>query len=237
MNNLYSAVVRGNYSIVIEQAEPDIYSICCKSLALAQIGRLQDAAAKLNVLALENLNSQERSIYLEAKALIAYKSRNKTQAKELAESAISLNQSAIIAHTILGRFAEEKRLFLTALNHFEAIVEVYPDYEAALFACTRMLLFSNQKQQALSYLKRTPSSGKKTLYNLFITIYFRGILLTLPFVLGMAILMYLPYCYYLLTFLLVLGYLMVLRYFNADGFLLRAIIVTEILATVFFLVT
>ena len=234
MEDIYSSVVHGHYNNAVEKADNTSYVLCCKALAYAQLAKFQEAEHALGKIQVPDLTPQQESIYIEAKAVLALRRKKNLEANRLAEKAIQLNASAAIAHSVLGRSAEYHGKMQAAYRHFAAIAEAYPDYDAALLACSRTLFYSRKRREAEDYLKKvSATNGKKNIYNLIAAIYYRSFFARLLLVVLLIVLFAFPYTFLAFTALMIISFIFVIVRFNGDLFMTGSIAITEIVATVF----
>jgi hypothetical protein len=241
MDDIYTTLINKKHQIFIDTADPqDSYQAVCLALTNAYLHKLGDAKQILQTLTPKKLAPFERAIYLETEAFIAYSNKDMDieEVETKAREAVSLNPRAMLANFILGRVAEIKKNYETALSFYKLNSNFYPEDSGALFDCARILLLQKKPLEAIKYIRNTRPSIKKILYQIANQAYLKANFWNFLIILGLTVCFFTsagPYVFFILTAVFLAGLILSLFRYK-DPVLIGTIVSIQFILTVLYLI-
>lgn len=167
-NSLYDNLVLGDYEIEIiagEHLQDDKGLYCYLALASALKRDLHGSYQNLSFVQEVELSDLDRSVCLEAKAVVYYFSGNFNDVEEHAKQALELSQRAFFARYLLARLATWKRDFGLGIEYYRTILEFYPQHSSTLLDLAEALIASKGNyREILGYVAQAKVSLRRTMY-------------------------------------------------------------------------
>jgi tetratricopeptide (TPR) repeat protein len=239
-NKLYDNIVLGNYKYVEELlwSSNNTNKDCYLALVHALQRDIYTAKKCLMQINETDLSEIERLVYLEAKVVTSYLSGSLKETEKYAEQALSLNDRAFFARSLLARVLTWRKEFDLALEHYKSLLEMYPLDGGVLLDLAFCLIAKGDYQESIGYVRKAKKSFRRSMYLLLIPLKKTSVRLLLALVILLLFLTPIGASLFAwMSLLILLGIVITLLRLGLDPLIITRLISLQVIITGMWLVS